>query len=72
MAGGDKKSYSNFIPDIHQYFQKIDDSVDFKILEDANKFVLQEILRYRKSLENSEKEISSIKKSIKDLLAKVN
>lgn len=64
------KNNPNFIPSISQYFSTIDDSQDLKILEDANNFTLKEIQKLRKELELKEKDINSLKKSLKDYAMK--
>jgi hypothetical protein len=65
------KQRSHYIPNIQQYFAPIDDSPYLKILEDANKFVFQEIMRLKKSLEDSDKEINNVKKNIRELSSKL-
>ncbi len=62
---------SNFIPNIQQYFLPVDDSSCYKMLDDANKFVIQEIQRLKKSLQDSDKEIASIKRNIRELSSKL-
>jgi hypothetical protein len=61
---------SSYIPNVANYYGVIDDTPHFKILEDANKFVMQEINRLRKSLEDTDKEISNVKKNIKEITTK--
>ena len=67
----DKKANSCYIPNITQYYMPVDDTPHFKILEDANKFVLQEINRLRKSLEDTDKDIINVKKNIKEIASKI-
>lgn len=61
----EEKKYSNYIPNLPQYFQPVDDTPHYKLLEDANKFVMQEIARLKKQLEDTDREILSMKKNIK-------
>jgi hypothetical protein len=49
----------------------IDDTPHFKLLEDANVFISKEILRLRKQIEDSDKEIVVIKKNIREVLSKL-
>ncbi len=46
----------------------VDDIPHFRILEDANKFVIQEINRLKKSLEDTDREFSNVKKTIKEII----
>jgi hypothetical protein len=61
----DDKKYNYYIPNISQYFQQVDDTLHCKMLEDANKFVIQEISRLKKQLEDTDKDIVTVKKNIK-------
>jgi regulator of replication initiation timing len=38
------------------------------MIDDANKFVIQEIARLKKQLEDTDKDISNVKKNIKGLI----
>ncbi len=61
----------SYIPNIQQYFMPVDDSAHYRLLEDANKFVLFEINKLKDSLKNIDKEISNSKKKIKDVSVKI-
>jgi len=61
----------SFIPNIQQYFMPIDDSAHYRLLEDANKFVIMEINKLKENLKNIDKEISNAKKKIKDVSVKI-
>jgi len=41
------------------------------MLDDANKFVIQEIQRLKKSLQDSDKEIANVKRNIRELTSKL-
>jgi len=66
------KANPNFIPNIAQYFSTIDDSVHLKLLEDANNFVIKEIQKLRKELELKDRDINSLKKSLREFSSKSN
>jgi hypothetical protein len=48
----------------------VDDSFHYKIIDESNIFVAKEIARIKSSLENIDKEIHLVKKSIKESTAK--
>jgi hypothetical protein len=49
----------------------VDDTAHYKLLEDANIFIGKEILRLRKQIEDSDKDINGIKKNIREVLSKL-
>jgi hypothetical protein len=57
---------SNYFPNIHLYYQPVDDSVHYKILEEANIFVANEIRKLTSSIESTDKEIIAMKRAIKE------
>jgi transcription initiation factor IIF auxiliary subunit len=53
------------IPNVEQYFGKIDDSSQFKELQEKNQFILQEIEKLKKELNIKEEEIMKLNKEIR-------
>ena len=53
------------IPNVEQYFGKIDDSTQFKELQEKNQFILQEIEKLKKELYIKEEEIMKLNKEIR-------
>ena len=53
------------IPNVEQYFGKIDDSSRFKELQEKNQFILQEIEKLKKELNIKEEEIMKLNKEIR-------
>ena len=61
------KSGSNLIPNIEQYFGKIDDSSQVKDLQEKNQFIIQEIEKLKKELNLKEEEIMKLNREIRNL-----
>ena len=53
------------IPNVEQYFGKIDDTSQFKELQEKNQFILQEIEKLKKELNIKEEEIMKLNKEIR-------
>lgn len=58
-----------FIPNIEQYFTKIDDSQQYLALVTALEFVDEEIEKVKESYYQKEKQIASLKKDLKNIPA---
>lgn len=58
---------NSYIPNIKNYFQRIDDSSNLKQLEEENIFITKEIQALKESLSLKEKDIAEIKKRIKEI-----
>ena len=57
----------NLIPNVEQYFGKIDDSLQVKELEEKNQFIVQEIEKLKKEINYKEEEIMKINKEIRKM-----
>ena len=55
------------IPNVEQYFGKIDDSIQVKELQEKNQFIIQEIEKLKKEINLREEEIAKINKEIRKM-----
>ena len=55
------------IPNVGQYFGKIDDSLQVKELQEKNQFIVQEIDKLKKELNLKEEEIMKLNKEIRKI-----
>ena len=62
---GDKSGV--LIPNVEQYFGKIDDSIQVKELQEKNQFIIQEIEKLKKEINLREEEIAKINKEIRKM-----
>ena len=55
------------IPNVEQYFGKIDDSSQVKELQEKNQFIVQEIEKLKKEINFREEEIMKLNKEIRKM-----
>ena len=55
------------IPNVEQYFGKIDDSLQVKDLQEKNQFIVQEIEKLKKEINFKEEEIMKLNREIRKM-----